>query len=130
MYTDTVADMLTRIRNANREYKEFVDMPHSNEKESIIKVLFMEGYISKYEVQENGYLKNLRVYLKYAGKQRVITNLKRISKSGVRIYVDKDNVPKVLNGLGIAILSTSQGIMCDKEARRKKIGGEVVAYVW
>ncbi len=130
MYTDPIADMLTRIRNANREFKEFVDMPHSKEKESIVNVLLSEGYINKLEVIDTDFKKTLRVYLKYAGKQRVITDLKRISKVGVRIYVNKDSVPKVLNGLGVAVLSTSQGVMGDREARKLKIGGEVMAYVW
>ncbi|MBT9130012.1 MAG: 30S ribosomal protein S8 [candidate division WS2 bacterium] len=131
MMYDPIADMLTRIRNANREFKEFVDIPFSTEKNSVAKVLFSEGYIVKYETIELGIKKVLRVYLKYgAGRERIISDLKRISKPGVRFYVKNNKVPKVLNGLGIAVISTSQGVMSDREARKLKIGGEVVAYIW
>ncbi len=131
MMYDPIADMLTRIRNANREFKEFVDIPFSTEKNSVAKVLFSEGYIVKYETIEPGIKKVLRVYLKYgAGRERIISDLKRISKPGVRFYVKNNKVPKVLNGLGIAVISTSQGVMSDREARKLKIGGEVVAYIW
>ena len=131
MIYDPIADMLTRIRNANREFKEFVDIPFSTEKNSVAKVLFSEGYIVKYETIELGIKKILRVHLKYgAGRERVISDLKRISKPGVRFYVKNNKVPKVLNGLGIAVISTSHGVMSDREARKLKIGGEVVAYIW
>lgn len=131
MIYDPIADMLTRIRNANREFKEFVDIPFSTEKNSVAKVLFSEGYLVRYETIELGIKKTLRIYLKYgAGRERIISDLKRISKPGVRFYVKNNKVPKVLNGLGIAVISTSQGVMSDREARKLKIGGEVVAYIW
>ncbi len=131
MIYDPIADMLTRIRNANRELKEFVEIPFSTEKNAVAKVLFSEGYIAKYETIELGIKKILKIYLKYgAGRERIISDLKRISKPGVRFYVKNNRVPKVLNGLGIAVISTSQGVMSDREARKLKIGGEVVAYIW
>ncbi|MBT9164085.1 MAG: 30S ribosomal protein S8 [candidate division WS2 bacterium] len=131
MIYDPIADMLTRIRNANREFKEFVDIPFSTEKNSVAKVLFSEGYLVKYETIELGIKKILRIYLKYgAGRERIISDLKRISKPGVRFYVKNSKIPKVLNGLGIAVISTSQGVMSDREARKLRIGGEVVAYIW
>lgn len=131
MMQDPIADMLTRIRNANREFKEFVDIPFSKEKDSVAKVLFSEGYINKYETVEIEAKKFLRIYLKYgSGRERIISGLKRISKPGVRFYVKSNKVPKVLNGLGIAVISTSQGVMSDREARKLKIGGEVLAYIW
>ncbi len=128
--TDPIADMLTRIRNANQLKYETVSMPSSKVKCTIASVLLNEGYIVDYKV-EGDVKKVLTLTLKYgANGERVITNLKRISKPGLRIHVDSENLPRVLNGLGIAIISTSQGIMTDKEARAKKIGGEVLAYVW
>ena len=128
--TDPIADMLTRIRNANQLKYETVSMPSSKVKCTIASVLLNEGYIVDYKV-EGDVKKVLTLTLKYgANGERVITNLKRISKPGLRIHVDSENLPRVLNGLGIAIISTSQGIMTDKEARAKKIGGEELAYVW
>ena len=130
LINDPVADMLTRIRNANQLKYETVSMPSSKVKCTIASVLLNEGYIVDYKVEGDA-KKVLTLTLKYgANGERVITNLKRISKPGLRIHVDSENLPRVLNGLGIAIISTSQGIMTDKEARAKKIGGEVLAYVW
>ncbi len=125
--TDPIADMLTRIRNANAmKYKE-VSMPVSNVKKEIAKILKEEGFIEDYKVEEG----TLTLTLKYTTKkERVITGLKRISKPGLRVYAKKDEVPKVLNGFGIAIVSTSKGIMTDKEARKQSLGGEVMAYIW
>ncbi len=125
--TDPIADMLTRIRNANAmKYKE-VSMPVSKVKKEIAKILKDEGFIEEYKVEEE----TLTLNLKYTSKkERVITGLKRISKPGLRIYAKKDEVPKVLNGFGIAIISTSKGIMTDKEARKQSLGGEVMAYIW
>ncbi len=128
--TDPIADMLTRIRNANQLKYETVSMPSSKVKCTIASVLLNEGYISDFKV-EGEVKKVLTLTLKYgANGERVITNLKRISKPGLRITVGAENLPRVLNGLGIAIISTSQGIMTDKAARAKNIGGEVLAYVW
>ena len=124
--TDTIADMLTRIRNANQMRYETVEIPASNIKREIARILKEEGFIKDYK--EEG--RTLTLTLKYADKERVITGLKRISKPGLRVYAKNDNIPKVLNGLGIAILSTSKGIMTDKEARKQNIGGEVLAYIW
>ncbi len=131
MTNDPIADMLTRIRNANQmRYKE-VEIPFSNMKNEIAKILKEEGYIEKYEIQEEKPQNKIIVSLKYGEKkERVITGLRRISKPGLRVYVGKDEVPKVLNGLGIAILSTPKGVMTDKQARNEKIGGEVLAYIW
>ena len=128
--TDPIADMLTRIRNANQERHETVSIPGSKIKVQIAEILKNEGLVKGYTVEEDGVKKNIVITLKYKGNERVITGLKRISKPGLRIYAKVDEVPKVLNGLGIAILSTSQGIMTDKEARAKRVGGEVLAYVW
>jgi len=128
--TDPIADMLTRIRNANQERHETVLVPASNIKVEIAKILKNEGFIKNFKVEEDGVKRNIIITLKYKDKQRVITGLKRISKPGLRAYVKNDEVPKVLNGLGIAIISTSQGVVTDKEARAKQIGGEVLAYVW
>ena len=128
--TDPIADMLTRIRNANQERHETVSIPGSKIKVQIAEILKNEGFVKGYTVEEDGVKKNIVITLKYKGNERVITGLKRISKPGLRIYAKVDEVPKVLNGLGIAILSTSQGIMTDKEAREKRVGGEVLAYVW
>ena len=129
--TDTIADMLTRIRNANQMRYETVKVPASKVKEEIAKILKEEGYIVDYKRVDEDVQGNLYLTLKYAdNKERVITGLKRISKPGLRVYAKNDEIPKVLNGLGIAIISTSKGIMTDKEARKQNIGGEVLAYIW
>ena len=128
--TDPIADMLTRIRNANSERHETVSIPGSKMKIRIAEILKDEGFITDFKVEEDGVKKTIVVTLKYHGNERVITGLKRISKPGLRIYAKVDDVPRVLNGLGIAIISTSKGVMTDKEARAKKVGGEVLAYVW
>ena len=128
--TDPIADMLTRIRNANPERHETVSVPGSKIKIRIAEILKNEGFIKDFTVEEDGVKKTIVITLKYNGNERVITGLKRISKPGLRIYAKVDEVPKVLNGLGIAIVSTSQGVITDKEARAKKVGGEVIAYVW
>lgn len=129
--TDPVADMLTQTRNANAMVKEKVDIPASNLKEEMAQVLKEEGFIKEYKRIESSAQGKIRLYLKYgANGEKVITGLKRISKPGLRVYVDKNEIPQVLGGLGIAILSTSQGVMPDKEARNKGIGGEVLCYVW
>lgn len=130
--SDPIADMLTRIRNANTAKHDTVDVPASKMKLSIAEILFNEGYISKYDVIEDGSFKTIRITLKY-GKdknEKIITGLKRISKPGLRVYAGKEDIPKVLGGLGIAILSTNQGVVTDKEARKLAVGGEVLAYVW
>jgi len=130
MVTDPIADMLTRIRNANQmRYKE-VEIPSSKIKVEIAKILKKEGFIADYKIKKNNIQDILVLSLKYDGKQRVITGLKRISKPGLRVYVKANEVPSVLNGLGIAIISTSKGMMTDKEARKGSHGGEVVAYIW
>ena len=129
--TDTIADMLTRIRNANSMGYEEVTVPASKLKVELARILKEEGFIKEYKVVSEGVEKNILLTLKYGNKkERVITGLKRISKPGLRVYVKSDEVPKVLNGLGIAIMSTSKGIMTDKEARKQNLGGEVIAYVW
>ena len=129
--TDPIADMLTRIRNASTSKFKTVDIPASNMKKSIAQILLDEGYIKSFEEIENETQGIIRITLKYDEKgKKVIAGLKRISKPGLRIYASKDELPKVLNGLGIAIISTSQGLMTDREARAKGIGGEVLAYVW
>ena len=128
--TDTIADMLTRIRNANQMRYEEVQVPASNIKIEIAKILKEEGFIKDYKVVKDDAQGTIVLTLKYNKKERVITGLKRISKPGLRVYVKNDEVPKVLNGLGIAIISTSKGIMTDKEARKQNIGGEVLAYIW
>jgi len=129
--TDTIADMLTRIRNANSMGYEEVTVPASKLKMELAKILKEEGFIKEYKVVSENVQKNILLTLKYGNKkERVITGLKRISKPGLRVYVKSDEVPKVLNGLGIAIISTSKGIMTDKEARKQNLGGEVLAYVW
>ncbi|MCK9198763.1 MAG: 30S ribosomal protein S8 [Bacilli bacterium] len=127
--TDPIADMLTRIRNANQMKNETVIMPSSKIKVEIAKILENEGYINGYEVSTDE-KKNLTLSLKYSGNDRVITGLKRISKPGLKVYSNAEDLPKVLNGLGIALISTSSGLMTDKQAREKGIGGEVIAYVW
>ncbi|KRK79689.1 30S ribosomal protein S8 [Companilactobacillus nodensis] len=129
--TDPIADYLTRIRNANMVKHESLEVPASNIKKSISEILKNEGFIKDYEVIDDNKQGVLRIFLKYGkDQQRVITGLKRISRPGLRSYVDSDNVPKVLNGLGIAILSTSKGVVTDKEARAQHVGGEVIAYIW
>lgn len=128
--TDPIADMLTRIRNANQAKHESVTMPASRLKLEILSVLKNEGYISEYEKVEDGKQGVIKVTLKYNGKDRVIKGLKKISKPGLRVYAKSSELPKVLNGLGVAIISTSNGIMTDREARSKKLGGEVIAFVW
>ncbi|HOF95262.1 MAG TPA: 30S ribosomal protein S8 [Clostridia bacterium] len=129
--TDPIADMLTRIRNALVAKHDTVDVPASSIKKAIAQILLSEGYIRGYELLENGVQKSIRIQLKYGpNKQRVIVGLKRISRPGLRVYARKDAMPKVLNGLGIAIVSTSYGVMTDREARKQAVGGEVLAYVW
>ena len=129
--TDPIADMLTRIRNANAARHEKVDIPASNLKKAVADILKEEGYIKKYDVIEDSKQGIIRVVLKYgADKQKVITGLKRISKPGLRVYAAKDEIPKVLGGLGIAIISTSTGVITDKSARKQGVGGEVLAYIW
>ena len=129
--TDPVADMLTRIRNANTAKHESVDVPASNLKKAIAKILLDEGYIKSYEVVEDGTQGVIRITLKYLpGKEKAIQGLRRVSKPGLRVYARCEELPKVLGGLGIAIISTSKGLMTDKEARKNAIGGEVLAYIW
>lgn len=129
--TDPIADLLTRIRNANMVRHETLEVPASNIKKEIAEILKKEGFIRDVEFIEDNKQGILRIFLKYgANNERVITGLKRISKPGLRVYAKANEVPKVLNGLGIAIVSTSQGVLSDKEARAKQIGGEVLAYVW
>ena len=129
--TDPIADMLTRIRNANSAKFKTVDIPASNMKKVIAEILFNEGYIKAFEEIENEHQGTIRISLKYVDKdKRVIAGLKRISKPGLRIYAPKDGLPKVLGGLGIALISTSKGVMTDKQARENGVGGEVLAYVW
>ena len=130
MVTDPIADMLTRVRNANQmRYKE-VEVPASKMKNEIARILKAEGFIVDYKVKKNNIQDILVLSLKYVDKERVITGLKRISKPGLRVYVKAEEVPSVLNGLGIAIISTSKGVMTDKEARKNSLGGEVLAYIW
>ena len=129
--TDPIADMLTRIRNANSAKHTAVDVPSSNMKKAIAQILFDEGYITSFEEIKDEKQGILRITLKYdENGKRVISGLKRISKPGLRIYVSKDELPQVLNGLGIALISTSKGIKTDKNARKEGLGGEVIAYVW
>ena len=130
--SDPIADMLTRIRNANTAKHDTVDVPASKTKIAIANILVDEGYIDKYELIEEGSFKTMRLTLKYGAdkNEKIITGLKRISKPGLRIYVGKEELPKVLGGLGIAILSTNQGIITDKQARELGVGGEVLAFVW
>lgn len=129
--TDPIADMLTRIRNANTVKHETVDVPASNIKKEIARILLEEGFVKGYDVIEDGKQGIIRLQLKYGIEgERVISGLKRISKPGMRVYSSKDEIPKVLNGLGVAIMSTSKGILTDREARKENIGGEVICYVW
>ena len=129
--TDPIADMLTRIRNANNAKHDTVDVPASNMKKSIAQILLEEGYIKNFQMIDNGTQGVIRVTLKYgAGKEKVISGLRRVSKPGLRVYAGADELPKVLRGLGIAIVSTSKGVMTDKKAREAHVGGEVLAFVW
>ena len=129
--SDVIADMLTRIRNANDAKHATVDIPASNMKKAIAEILVEEGYVKSYTVIEDGKQGVIRVTLKYsAGKQKVIRGIRRVSKPGLRIYAGYEDMPRVMNGLGIAIVSTSKGLMTDKKARETKIGGEVLAFVW
>ena len=129
--TDPIADMLTRIRNANTQKHETVDVPASNMKKAIAEILNEEGYIKSYQVIEDGKQGVIRITLKYGpNKEKVISGLKRVSKPGLRIYAGAEELPRVLKGLGIAIISTSKGVMTDKSARKQNIGGEVLAFVW
>ena len=128
--TDPIADMLTRIRNANSARHDTVDVPASNMKKSIAQILLDEGYIKSYQIVDDGTQGVIHITLKYNGKDKVITGLRRVSKPGLRVYVGADELPRVLRGLGIAIVSTSKGVMTDKAARAAPIGGEVLAFVW
>ncbi|WP_373600664.1 30S ribosomal protein S8 [Paraclostridium bifermentans] len=129
--TDPIADMLTRIRNANMVKHETVDVPASNMKKELARILLEEGFVRGYDVIEDGKQGIIRIQLKYGQVgERVITGLKRISKPGMRVYAAKEELPKVLNGLGISIISTSKGILTDKQARNEGVGGEVICYVW
>ncbi|MCD8250077.1 MAG: 30S ribosomal protein S8 [Lachnospiraceae bacterium] len=129
---DPIADMLTRIRNANVRKHDTVDIPVSKMKLAIADILVDEGYVEKYELVDNGNFQDIRITLKYANNKsdRIISGLKRISKPGLRVYAGKDELPKVLGGLGIAIISTNKGVMTDKKARELNVGGEVLAFVW
>ena len=128
---DPIADMLTRIRNALVQKHDVVSMPVSKEKKAIAKILKEEGFITDYAIEGDGQFKELTITLKYTeDKQRVISGLRRISKPGLRVYAHADELPRVLNGLGIAIISTSNGVMTDREARKQHVGGEVLAYIW
>ncbi len=130
--SDPIADMLTRIRNANTAKHDTVDVPSSKMKLAIADILLEEGYIKKYDLVDEGAFKTIRISLKYGAdrNERIISGLKRISKPGLRIYAGKEELPKVLGGLGIAIISTNQGVVIDKKARELQVGGEVLAYVW
>ena len=128
--TDPIADMLTRIRNANSARHDTVDVPASNMKKSIAQILLDEGHIKSYQIVDDGTQGVIHITLKYNGKDKVITGLRRVSKPGLRVYVGADELPRVLRGLGIAIVSTSKGVMTDKAARAAHVGGEVLAFVW
>ena len=128
--SDVIGDMLTRIRNANNSKHETVDVPASNLKKAIADILVNEGYIKGYQVIEDGKQGVIRIALKYVGKQKAITGLKRVSKPGLRVYANCEDMPRVMNGLGIAIVSTSKGVMTDKAARKSNVGGEILAFVW
>ena len=130
--SDPIADMLTRIRNANTAKHDTVDVPSSKMKLAIADILVKEGYVEKDDIVENGAFNNIRITLKYGAdkNEKIISGIKKISKPGLRVYANKENLPKVLGGLGIAILSTNQGVITDKEARRLGVGGEVLAFVW
>ena len=128
--SDVIGDMLTRIRNANDAKHETVDVPASNMKKSIADILVNQGYIKGYQVIEDGKQGVIRITLKYVGKQKAITGIKRVSKPGLRVYANCEDMPRVMNGLGIAIVSTSKGVMTDKAARKNNVGGEILAFVW
>lgn len=130
--SDPIADMLTRIRNANSAKHDTVDVPASKMKTAIADILVDEGYIAKYDMMDEGAKKTLRLYLKYGAdkNEKIISGLKKISKPGLRVYASAEEMPKVLGGLGIAIVSTNQGVITDKQARRMNVGGEVLAYIW
>lgn len=128
--SDVIADMLSRIRNANNAKHETVDIPASNMKKAIADILVAEGYVKSYTLIEDGKQGVIRITLKYNGKQKIIQGLRRVSKPGLRVYANCADMPKVMNGLGIAIVSTSKGIMTDNRARKENVGGEVLAFVW
>ena len=128
--SDVIADMLTRIRNANSAKHETVDVPASNLKKAIADILVAEGFVKGYDIVEDGKQGIIRITLKYKNKQRVIQGLKRVSKPGLRVYSNCEDMPKAMNALGIAIVSTPKGIMTDKQARKENVGGEVLAFVW
>ena len=130
--SDPIADMLTRIRNANTAKHDTVDVPASKMKLAIAEILVREGYIKKFDIVEDGGFQTIRISLKYGSNknERIISGIKKISKPGLRVYADKENLPKVLGGLGVAILSTNQGVITDRQARKLQIGGEVLAFVW
>lgn len=128
--TDPIADMLTRIRNANSQRHDTVDIPYSKVKQAISDILVEEGFVKSQDVLQDGIRKTIRLTLKYENKTKVLQGLKRISKPGLRIYANNEELPRVLNGLGIAVISTSKGIMADKKARKENLGGEVLAYIW
>ena len=129
--TDAIADMLTRIRNANSAKHDTVDIPSSNMKKSIAQILLDEGYIKAFEIIDDGKQGTIHITLKYGpGKSQVIQGLRRVSKPGLRIYSGSENLPKVMRGLGVAIISTSKGVMTDKQARKENVGGEVLAFIW
>ena len=130
--SDPIADMLTRIRNANTAKHDSVNIPSSKMKIAIANILVEEGYVEKYELVDNGNFKDIRIFLKYTANksERIISGLKRISKPGLRIYASRDELPRVLGGLGTAIISTNNGVITDKEARKLNVGGEVLAFVW
>ena len=128
--TDPIADLLTRIRNANIVRHEIVEVPSSTIKKAVANIMLQEGYLKNIEEYTDGAVPMLRLAMKYAGKDRVITGLRRISKPGLRVYCRKEEIPKVLNGLGVAIISTSQGVVTDRDARKLGLGGEVICYIW
>ena len=130
--TDTIADLLTRIRNAASSRHDSVEIPASNMKKSIVQILLDEGYIKKYDLIEDGVVKTIHITLKYGAdkNEKIISGIKRISKPGLRVYAGKEDMPKVLGGLGVAIISTNQGVITDKKARELQVGGEVLAFVW
>ena len=130
--SDPIADMLTRIRNANTAKHDTVDVPASKIKEAIAQILLKEGYIKSYDIVEDGSFKTIKITLKYGAdkNEKIISGLKRISKPGLRVYADVENMPRVLGGLGVAIISTNKGVLTDKEARAMNVGGEVLAFVW
>jgi len=132
MLSDPIGDMLTRIRNANMARHTTVDMPSSKMKEAIVAILVKEGYVKGYEIVKNGVKRTMRITLKYgrSKNEKVIGGLKRISKPGLRVYANCEDLPKVLNGLGVAIVSTNKGVLTDREARKEGVGGEVLAFIW